>query len=330
MSYRTGIALLCVLCGCTPSLDGVPGESVDESPMMDARVIVGEIDAVRPGIGSPDSGAQNLRDAGTRDAEHDALSDAALPADVGLDATVCAAHPQCADAGECRPVDASPCVSPDVGPGECVDGVDNDGDGRIDYPDDVGCRSTSDLSEHACHGGDVPWYAVEHPEDAPFPVVYSTIGPPHLDAVWSMMHGALYMVAEDGAPPWYKYATERPVAGGVDAWVIGGLRPGVIARAVGNVHGVAAGPDDCRPAWLDPAGTWGAVIMVDGDGVPHVCHTLRGEICDAAQLGTPCANGAPCLRYGDTYRCNAECAPASPCAGGLGCVCLPGGDCWEL
>jgi hypothetical protein len=32
---------------------------------------------------------------------------------------------------------------------ECSDGIDNDGDGRVDFPEDLGCTSASDVSEQA-------------------------------------------------------------------------------------------------------------------------------------------------------------------------------------
>ena len=36
--------------------------------------------------------------------------------------------------------------------GECVDGADNDGDGGVDYAEDIGCESAEDQSE----GGEDP------------------------------------------------------------------------------------------------------------------------------------------------------------------------------
>jgi uncharacterized repeat protein (TIGR01451 family) len=49
-----------------------------------------------------------------------------------------------------------------IGPPECSDGVDNDGDGFIDYPDDPGCESPDDPIEALCHRLSV----VARPEDA--------------------------------------------------------------------------------------------------------------------------------------------------------------------
>ncbi|MGN6111296.1 MAG: hypothetical protein ACTHU0_39735 [Kofleriaceae bacterium] len=43
-------------------------------------------------------------------------------------------------------------VTPDAPSGpECSDGLDNDGDGDIDYPDDLGCSDASDTSENSPH-----------------------------------------------------------------------------------------------------------------------------------------------------------------------------------
>jgi len=44
---------------------------------------------------------------------------------------------------------------------ECSDGIDNDGDGQIDYPDDAGCTSLTDTDEsncgnEACESGETP------------------------------------------------------------------------------------------------------------------------------------------------------------------------------
>jgi hypothetical protein len=43
----------------------------------------------------------------------------------------------------------TPAPSPSVPPAPvaCADGIDNDGDGRVDYPDDRGCKSAADLYE---------------------------------------------------------------------------------------------------------------------------------------------------------------------------------------
>jgi uncharacterized repeat protein (TIGR01451 family) len=49
-----------------------------------------------------------------------------------------------------------------IGPPECSDGVDNDGDGFIDWPDDPGCESPDDPIEALCHRLSV----VARPEDA--------------------------------------------------------------------------------------------------------------------------------------------------------------------
>lgn len=38
-------------------------------------------------------------------------------------------------------------IGPDAGLGVCSDGIDNDGDGKIDFPADVGCENESDTSE---------------------------------------------------------------------------------------------------------------------------------------------------------------------------------------
>lgn len=49
---------------------------------------------------------------------------------------------------------------------DCDDGIDNDGDGFIDYPDDTGCNSTTDNSElpvavTTCETWELPYYVVE-------------------------------------------------------------------------------------------------------------------------------------------------------------------------
>jgi hypothetical protein len=42
----------------------------------------------------------------------------------------------------------SPCAS------DCQDGIDNDADGLVDFPTDLGCANASDLSErHECNDG---------------------------------------------------------------------------------------------------------------------------------------------------------------------------------
>lgn len=49
----------------------------------------------------------------------------------------------------CGPFDGfiDPPLPLDARPSACGDGVDNDGDGRADYPEDPGCASTEDPSE---------------------------------------------------------------------------------------------------------------------------------------------------------------------------------------
>ncbi|HVK87491.1 MAG TPA: hypothetical protein VM513_25415, partial [Kofleriaceae bacterium] len=39
--------------------------------------------------------------------------------------------------------------SDDQPPAECSDGQDNDGDGQVDFPDDLGCVSAEDTSENS-------------------------------------------------------------------------------------------------------------------------------------------------------------------------------------
>ena len=36
---------------------------------------------------------------------------------------------------------------------ECADGIDNDGDGQVDWPDDDGCADAEDLRENECDDG---------------------------------------------------------------------------------------------------------------------------------------------------------------------------------
>ncbi|MEX0672468.1 MAG: immunoglobulin-like domain-containing protein [Candidatus Paceibacterota bacterium] len=66
----------------------------------------------------------------------------------------------CSDEGECGSDDYKvrtdwrpESVRDDSDP-ECSDGIDNDGDGDIDHPDDEGCSSSSDDSEDSDDGGD--------------------------------------------------------------------------------------------------------------------------------------------------------------------------------
>jgi Right handed beta helix region len=48
----------------------------------------------------------------------------------------------------------SNCIPVAPAPRECADGVDNDGDGRVDFPSDRGCRSAADPSERTdCDDG---------------------------------------------------------------------------------------------------------------------------------------------------------------------------------
>lgn len=61
----------------------------------------------------------------------------------------------CDDPGACLRFDWSPTVTPPPGGGggggprtyACSDGIDNDGDGFVDYPEDLGCESANDDSE---------------------------------------------------------------------------------------------------------------------------------------------------------------------------------------
>ena len=45
---------------------------------------------------------------------------------------------------------SSPSDTSELGVAHCDDGTDNDGDGRIDYPDDLGCASQTDNDENNC------------------------------------------------------------------------------------------------------------------------------------------------------------------------------------
>ena len=76
--------------------------------------------------------------------------DDASPADDGgvlFDARIADAS---ADAGPDARVDAAADAAlPDAGPGECGDGIDNDGDGLVDWEEDLGCFGPADTSEAA-------------------------------------------------------------------------------------------------------------------------------------------------------------------------------------
>lgn len=63
-------------------------------------------------------------------------------AEMAPDVPLCVAQPQ---APGCA-VDAAPLDAASPHPA-CADGLDNDGDGRVDYPEDLGCLSPDDLEE---------------------------------------------------------------------------------------------------------------------------------------------------------------------------------------
>jgi hypothetical protein len=73
---------------------------------------------------------------------------------------------------------------------QCSDGLDNDGDDLIDYPDDLGCDSPSDLSERAGPGSQYQCddgidndsdQLVDYPDDPGCPFSYATIENPQCD-----------------------------------------------------------------------------------------------------------------------------------------------------
>jgi hypothetical protein len=73
---------------------------------------------------------------------------------------------------------------------QCSDGIDNDGDDLVDYPDDLGCDSPSDVSERAepgsryqCDDGidnDGDGF-IDYPDDPGCPFSYATIENPQCD-----------------------------------------------------------------------------------------------------------------------------------------------------
>ncbi len=69
-------------------------------------------------------------------------------------------NPPCQQGETCQ---SGTCVAgPGPGPAQCSDGLDNDGDTKIDYPDDIGCTDVNDDNENnvvipPVTGGDAYW-----------------------------------------------------------------------------------------------------------------------------------------------------------------------------
>lgn len=182
-------------------------------------------------------------------------------------------------------------------PAACADGIDNDGDGLIDYPADPGCTSTSDTDETNAVTGSEPAAIAGQGYHVTFADEFNSLG----STTWS-----------DGI--WYD-----PGSAANSVYVSNGVLNLVSRRSQGypdvtvtteagsSPHVFKYGYFEASMRWTKGAGAWPAFWLYSYQHAidSNQCTTLGGEIDAFEGQGTE-----PSVYYGTVHSNTNGCSPS--------------------